>query len=239
MLTSLFVCVGDKTSQKNHLGRNTWPATPHVGILPSLYPARHRRDLSSLPSVTLAVTFATTCKNAKPSHGRFQESVVHPLGLRPSSPQSSPTLDFFSALMSTSLTLQPLADFIRHGKHARAAQSAEPSPADGHATARDQRLYDQQPADRREPEHSVAAERERERERHDQTKEMAEAIVKEENAAKERMPLIKGLERFKLLAKMGECVSSSTPLATDLMHQQRCILTRIQGHRYRNRPESR
>jgi hypothetical protein len=113
--------------------------------------------------------------------------------------------------MSTSLTLQPFADLIRHGKHARAAQSADPSPADGHSNARDQRLYDQQPGDRREPERAV--ERERERERHDhakdktQTKEVAEAIVKEENAAKERMPLIKGLERFKLLAKMGECVS--------------------------------
>jgi hypothetical protein len=158
----------------------------------------------------------------------------------PQSSQSSPILDFLS-LMSTPLTLQPFADLIRHGKHARATQSTDPSPADGHANARDQRLHDQQPADRRERECAV----ERERERHDhvkdkaQTKEVAEAIVKEENAAKERMPSIRGLERFKVLAKMGECVSCPCPGGTDLMHPQRCILTRIYGPRYPNRPESR
>ena len=116
----------------------------------------------------------------------------------------------------TSLTLQPFADLIRHGKHARTAQSADHPPADGHATnARDQR-HDQQPPDRREWERAV----EREREHHDhakdktQNKEMAEAIVKEEKAAKERMPYIRGLERFKLLAKMGECVPSPSPVST-------------------------
>ena len=112
--------------------------------------------------------------------------------------------------MSTSLTLQPFADLIRHGKHARAAQSVDPSQADGHVNARDQHLHEQQQPERRERERAV----EREHERHDhvkdkvQTKDVAEAIVKEEKAAKERMPYIKGLERFKILAKMGECVSS-------------------------------
>ena len=129
--------------------------------------------------------------------------------------------------MSTSLTLQPFTDLIRHGKHARAAQSADPSLADGHANLRDQHLHDQHPADHRQPERGVEREREREhererererdRERHDhvkdkaQTKELAEAIVKEENAAKERMPFIKGLERFKILAKMGEYVVPRYP----------------------------
>jgi len=144
--------------------------------------------------------------------------------------------------MSTELTLQPFADLLRHGKHARAAQSADPSQADGHPNARDQRLHEQQQPERREQDRAV----ERERERHDhvkdkaQTKEVAEAIVKEENAAKERMPHIKGLERFKVLSKMGECVlSPGAAVVTDLMHQQRCILTCIQSPRYSNRPESR
>ncbi len=34
-----------------------------------------------------------------------------------------------------------------------------------------------------------------------------EKIVKEERAAKEKMPTYKGLERFKLIEKMGECAS--------------------------------
>ena len=98
----------------------------------------------------------------------------------------------------------------------------DPSQADGHANARDQRLHEHQQAERRERERAV----EREHEHHDhvkdkaQTKELAEAIVKEENAARERLPYIKGLERFKILAKMGECVSSLVPRApsvTDLM----------------------
>ena len=139
--------------------------------------------------------------------------------------------------MSTSLTLQPFADLIRHGKHARAAQSADPSPADSHANARDQRVHDQQPVDRRQPERGVEREREheRERERHDhvrdkaQAKEMAEAIVKEENAAKEKMPYIKGLERFKILAKMGEYVSSPRPRS----YSPHCIAsTAVHSHTY-------
>lgn len=142
------------------------------------------------------------------------------------------------SLPMSTLTLQPFADLIRHGKHARAAQSVDPSQADGHPNARDQRLHEQQQAERRE-----RVEREHDRQDHvkdkAQTKEVAEAIVKEENAAKERMPYIKGLERFKILAKMGECVSfSPTALLTDLMLEQRCILTRIQGSRYPDRPES-
>lgn len=155
--------------------------------------------------------------------------------------------------MSTSLTLQPFADFIRHGKHARTAQSADPLSADAHPNpaARDHRLHGhQQPERRGERDHAVERDRERERDRdrHDhakdkaQTKEVAEAIVKEENAAKERMPQIKGLERFKILAKMGECVPSPFLIGTRLshsLHQQRCILTRIQGLGYPNRPESR
>lgn len=144
-------------------------------------------------------------------------SRVSPPSPRPVAPVApiKPHTRLLPPLMSTSLTLHPFADLIRHGKHARTAQSADPSLADGHTIARDQRLHDQQPADRREPERAV--ERERERERHDhakdkiQAKEVAEAIVKEENAAKERMPFIKGLERFKILAKMGECVSPPPP----------------------------
>ena len=34
----------------------------------------------------------------------------------------------------------------------------------------------------------------------------AELIVQEENEAKSKMPTYKGLEKYKLLEKMGECV---------------------------------
>ena len=34
----------------------------------------------------------------------------------------------------------------------------------------------------------------------------AELLVKEENEAKNKMPSYKGLENFKLIEKMGECV---------------------------------
>ena len=122
----------------------------------------------------------------------------------PPSSKSALTLYFFSP-MSTSLTLHPFADFIRHGKHARAAQSADPSLVDAHPNPTDQHLHEHQQPDRRE------REREREREaRHEyardkaHTKVVAEAIVKEEKAANEKMPLLKGLERFRLLGKMGE-----------------------------------
>jgi hypothetical protein len=213
LLTSCVRGVGDATSQSATQVENS--LTPD-SLFPHYSP---RQPLTILPPAS---------ENAHASHGCFQESVpvVSPRGpYRPHRPPIVPIVPPSSPsppLMSTSLTLQPFTDLIRHGKHARAAQSVDPSPADGHPNARDQRLHDHQQGERdrtAECDRTAERDRDRDRERHEhikdkaQTKEVAEAIVKEEKAAKERMPSIKGLERFRILAKMGECVSSPSRVA--------------------------
>lgn len=102
--------------------------------------------------------------------------------------------------------LTTYSDFIRHGKHARTQQPATTAePNHGVQQSKDDRAH----VAAEEAKRQEKAEREREdkaaalkdRAHHTQA---AEAIVKEERAAKDKMPTIKGLERFKLLDKMGE-----------------------------------
>lgn len=96
-----------------------------------------------------------------------------------------------------------LLDLIRHGK---AHQS--PKQADGNSDSslsstaptiprshKEQR--EPKPAKQQEPPKSPPASYQKE----------AEIIVQEERQAKSKMPVYKGLERFKLLDKMGEYVS--------------------------------
>lgn len=97
--------------------------------------------------------------------------------------------------------LTTYVDFIRHGKHARTQQPATTEPA--------QPTNDRTRLAIEEAKRQEKAEREREdkaaalkdRAHHTQA---AEAIVKEERAAKDKMPTIKGLEKYKILDKMGE-----------------------------------
>jgi hypothetical protein len=95
-------------------------------------------------------------------------------------------------------------DFIRHGKHARTQQGG---PEQTQSVPTDRSRREAAAAD--EAKRQERAERERDekgaaikdRAHHTQA---AEAIVKEERAAKDKIPTIKGLERFKLIDKMGE-----------------------------------
>ncbi|KIM25606.1 hypothetical protein M408DRAFT_209120 [Serendipita vermifera MAFF 305830] len=118
-------------------------------------------------------------------------------------------------------------NFIRHGKHARTNQQA--------ATAEPTTTHNVPSKDERarlaaeEAKRHAKAEREREdkaaalkdRAHHTQA---AEAIVKEERAAKDKMPTIKGLERFRLLDKMGDGAFSNVYKALDLTSGQKVAI---------------
>jgi serine/threonine-protein kinase RCK2 len=94
-------------------------------------------------------------------------------------------------------------DFIRHGKHARThqqgAEKTQNAPND--RSRREVVVEEAKRLERLERERDEKAAAIKDRAHHTQA---AEAIVKEERAAKDKMPSIKGLERFKLLDKMGE-----------------------------------
>jgi len=94
-------------------------------------------------------------------------------------------------------------DFIRHGKHARAHQQQQAAEqAQSAQNDRSRREAEEtKPQERAERERDEKAAGLKDRAHHTQA---AEAIVKEERAVKDKMPGIKGLERFKLLDKMGE-----------------------------------
>jgi hypothetical protein len=63
-------------------------------------------------------------------------------------------------------------------------------------------------------------------------------IVQEEREAKSKMPHHKGLERFKLLDKMGECVLSLSPPRIALISIQWRLLQRLQGDGLADWPKS-
>jgi hypothetical protein len=101
-----------------------------------------------------------------------------------------------------------LLDLIRHGKahkqsDAESELSAPPQSTQHRTQPRERDLLEPQPPPKEAPK-SPPATYQRE----------AEIIVKEERQARNKMPVYKGLERFKLLDKMGEYVllySATTP----------------------------
>jgi hypothetical protein len=87
--------------------------------------------------------------------------------------------------------LTPFIDLIRHGKaHHTPQQQTQPQQAQ---PATSQKTV-QPPEPKQEPKQEPAP------------REAAELIVNEERQEKSKMPVYKGLEKFKLLDKMGECV---------------------------------
>lgn len=102
--------------------------------------------------------------------------------------------------------LTGFVDFIRHGKHARAGQathdtsSTQPQPADT-SSSPSRKEAEQRRQERAERERNEKVKAIKDKAHHTQA---AEAIVQEERAANSKMPTIKGLERFRLLDKMGE-----------------------------------
>lgn len=114
-------------------------------------------------------------------------SVLQQSCLAPAS--STPSKVFFFSLLPLCLFIFFL-DLIRHGKHHNHHAKEEPSPS---PTA--SRVARQQPQAESHPPHEIPHPRE-----------AAEIIVNEEREAKTKMPHYKGLENFKLIEKMGECV---------------------------------
>ncbi|KAG8830402.1 hypothetical protein FRC17_004928 [Serendipita sp. 399] len=123
--------------------------------------------------------------------------------------------------------MDTLKNFIRHGKNARAHQPAQDTTISAATAHHNEQL-------RREREAAEAKRVERaEREREDKQKALkdkahhtqaAEAIVKEERNASSKMPSIKGLERFKLLDKMGDGAFSNVYKALDLSTGQKVAI---------------
>ena len=99
--------------------------------------------------------------------------------------------------------VQNYSDLIRHGKQHHDKPGPPQDPQTQHQQQRraqtdqtDQQRQAQRSAAAKEPLPSPGFRRE------------AELIVQEEKEAKTKMPTYKGLENYKLLDKMGECVSS-------------------------------
>lgn len=124
----------------------------------------------------------------------FAFNLRHSSLLRPST--IMPGTGVVDAFKSLLFSLLPLClfifflDLIRHGKHHNHHAKEEPSPS---PTA--SRVARQQPQAESHPPHEIPHPRE-----------AAEIIVNEEREAKTKMPHYKGLENFKLIEKMGECV---------------------------------
>jgi hypothetical protein len=103
------------------------------------------------------------------------------------------TLFFFIAISP------PIADLIRHGKQHRAKPQEKPNAGHDH----DQYRSTSQPLNFNANDNMEAA----------------KIIVDEERETSAKLPSYKGLENFKLLEKMGECVSihPTPPLSTSLI----------------------
>ncbi|CCA69082.1 related to serine/threonine-protein kinase [Serendipita indica DSM 11827] len=118
-------------------------------------------------------------------------------------------------------------NFIRHGKHARAHNQQQQQQTQNDANSEQARKEAALAA--AEAKRHERAEREREEKQqamkdkahHTQA---AEAIVKEERAASSKMPYIKGLERFRLLDKMGDGAFSNVYKALDTQTGQKVAI---------------
>lgn len=154
----------------------------------------------------------------------------------PSPPPPSPTMptgvviDAFKSIRSLfspaskPVTKQPATDLIRHGRQhndSKAPQApfqASPSPA----TAQPARDADRDRS-RQEKKQAVAPVEERAQPMRAQSyRPEAEAIVQEENENKAKLPVYRGMEQFKLIEKMGECVQYPLPIAADPNHRSYC-----------------
>lgn len=105
------------------------------------------------------------------------------------------------------VNIDRLLDFIRHGKHARTTHqqgnndttSTAPPPSDvSRKEAEMKKQQERAERDREEKQKAI-----KDKAHHTQA---AEAIVQEERATSSKLPVIKGLEKYRLLDKMGEFV---------------------------------
>lgn len=103
---------------------------------------------------------------------------------------------------------QSFKNFIRHGKQARQPDASPPSTSNAAAS---ERAYREQQAAREQQARAQAEREAREQAAAQQAKaaqpvydEAAARIVAEEREAKGKLPNYPGLERYKLVVKMGE-----------------------------------
>ena len=157
----------------------------------------------------------------------------------PVSPSLTPSkVSTLSPFIIVLLKGSPISDLIRHGKnHIHARQddtlSSSAPPADTHANHQRahperQQATAQQP---QPPQQPAKAQPVAIKQSHQYSREV-EKIVQEERAAKEKMPTYKGLERFKLIQKMGEYASRCFDFPchlTDYLSLKWGLLQRIQG----------
>ena len=111
--------------------------------------------------------------------------------------------------------LQSFIDLIRHGKHHQHARQDAKTPVDAKSPSSPSSARSSQQKNR-----DAVQQQERQQQQQSQPqsqaasqkspapKEAAEMIVNEEREQKSKMPTYKGLEKYKLLEKMGECVPS-------------------------------
>lgn len=116
-----------------------------------------------------------------------------------------------SCRFSFLISLLLVADLIRHGKNHHQAQGASAPKQQQQQQASIQSTTIPQPAAGAQQQQQQQQQHHQQQQRtqahghaHTPTKEVAEKIVQEEREAKNKMPVYKGLERYKLLDKMGE-----------------------------------
>lgn len=106
--------------------------------------------------------------------------------------------------------LTPTSDLIRHGKHHQAAAQADGKylSEDTHHSSDSAPRGNQKQQQQSTPKQIPADMQSVDQQQSPDHREAAEMIVSEEREAKTKMPTYVGLENFKLLDKMGECVLS-------------------------------
>jgi len=149
------------------------------------------------------MTEATSSITRMLLHQLFLFNLRHSSLLRP--PTTMPGTGVVDAFKSISFPSSlfvysfSFLDLIRHGKHHNHHTLKEdPSPS---PTA--SRAVRQQPQAQGHPPYEIPHPRE-----------AAEIIVNEEREAKTKMPHYRGLENFKLIEKMGECVEISHSISS-------------------------
>lgn len=141
-----------------------------------------------------------------------------------------PSKVLFSSSSSSALPANHPTDLIRHGKnHHHARQEAIKSGAPEHPTRG--LNQQQQPHGPSPPAAPIQPARQERQVEFPDPKDAAEMIVNEERESKSKMPNHIGLEKFKLVEKMGEFVMLSCLIYHTLISSlQRCFLQCLQGH---------
>jgi hypothetical protein len=141
-------------------------------------------------------------------------------------------LSFLSALLS------PITDLIRHGKnhvhvHARQEEFPVSQPSAPITDARSQperrQQAEAQPQSQPKQQQPIKVLPAATKQSQQYTREV-EKIVREEREAMDKMPMYKGLERFSLIEKKGECAHHHTTRPSrlaDSLYLQWCIFQRV------------